>query len=100
MVYYKNRGLESMTTPIERRQAIERTERFLCRLMDSSENAFRPNDIRREAYRCLRHYPDSWYMEEAAIESPRIWGTVQLDGLKITSMAFAPDEAQGKFEED
>ena len=89
MVYYKNRGLESMTTPIERRQAIIRTERFLWRLMDSSENAFRPNDIRREAYRCLRHYPDSSYMEEAAIESPRVWGPVQLDGLKITSMDFA-----------
>ena len=48
MVYYKNRGLESMTTPIERRQAIERTERFLCRLMDSNENAFRPNDSPQE----------------------------------------------------
>tara|TARA_R110000823_G_scaffold119179_1_gene243368 strand:+ start:335 stop:448 length:114 start_codon:yes stop_codon:yes gene_type:complete len=28
-------------------------------------------------------------MEEVAIESPRVWGTAQLDGLKITSMDFA-----------
>ena len=89
MVYYKNQGLESMTTPIERRQAIIRTERFLWRLLDCSETTLGPNDIRREAYRCLKHYPDSWYMEEVAIESPRVWGTVQLDGLKITSMDFA-----------
>ena len=79
----------SMTTPIERRQAIERTERFLCRLMDSNEIPLEPNDIRKEAYRCLKHYPDFSYMEEAAIESPRVWGPVQLDGLKITSMDFA-----------
>ena len=63
-----------MTMPNERRWAIENTEIFLRDLMDPKKTPRVPSAIRKEAYRCLKHYPGEYHMGEAAIQAPGIWG--------------------------
>ena len=63
-----------MTMPNERRWAIKNTEIFLRDLMDPKKTPRVPKSIRKEAYRCLKHYPGEYYMDKAAIEAPKIFG--------------------------
>ena len=63
-----------MTMPNERRWAIKNTEIFLRDLMDPKKTPRVPSAIRKEAYRCLKHYPGEYHMGEAAIQAPGIWG--------------------------
>jgi len=63
-----------MTMPNERRNAVDRTRIFLLDLMDSKKTPRVPKEIRKEAYRCLRHYPGDYYMEKAAEQAPDIFG--------------------------
>jgi hypothetical protein len=63
-----------MTMPNERRWAIKNTEIFLRDLMDPKKTPRVPSAIRKEAYRCLRHYPGDYHMEQAKIEAPKIFG--------------------------
>ena len=63
-----------MTMPNERRWAIKNTEIFLRDLMDPKKTPRVPKSIRKEAYRCLRHYPGDYYMDEAAKEAPKVFG--------------------------
>ena len=63
-----------MTMPNERRWAIENTEIFLRDLMDPKKTPRVPSAVRKEAYRCLKHYPGEYHMGEAAIQAPGIWG--------------------------
>jgi len=60
--------------PNERRNAVDRTRIFLLDLMDSKKTPRVPKEIRKEAYRCLRHYPGDYYMEKAAEQAPDIFG--------------------------
>ena len=60
--------------PNERRWAIENTEIFLRDLMDPKKTPRVPSAVRKEAYRCLKHYPSEYHMGEAAIQAPGIWG--------------------------
>ena len=63
-----------MTLPCERYNSIKRTETFLRDLMDPKKTPRVPKEIRKEAYRCLRHYPGEYYMEEAQKMAPSIFG--------------------------
>jgi hypothetical protein len=49
-----------MTLPIERTQAVLRTEQFLLDLLDPKKTARVPKEIRKQAYLCLRHYPNGY----------------------------------------
>ena len=63
-----------MTLPCERYNSIKRTETFLRDLMDPKKTPRVPRTVRKEAYRCLKHYPGEYYMEEAQKMAPAIFG--------------------------
>ena len=63
-----------MTMPHERRSAVDRTRDFLSDLLDPKKTPRVPKQIREQAYRCLKHYPEEYWMGEAAIAAPGIWG--------------------------
>ena len=63
-----------MTLPCERYNSIKRTETFLRDLMDPKKTPRVPRTVRKEAYRCLKHYPGEYYMEEAQKMAPSIFG--------------------------
>jgi hypothetical protein len=64
----------NMTMPNERRWAVNNTRQFLVDLMDPKKTPKVPSAIRKEAYRCLKHYPGEYYMEEAAEQAPGVFG--------------------------
>ena len=63
-----------MTMNYERRWAVNNTRQFLVDLMNPKKTPRVPKAVRTEAYRCLRHYPGEYYMEEAAKQAPEIFG--------------------------
>lgn len=63
-----------MTMPDERRNAVNSTRLFLIDLLDPKKTPKVPNAIRKEAGRCLRHYPGEYYMDLAKEQSPEIFG--------------------------
>ena len=63
-----------MTLPIERKQAVNRTREFLIDLLDPKKTPKVPKAIRERAYRCVKHYPLPFEMDEAGIQSPKIFG--------------------------
>jgi hypothetical protein len=60
--------------PIERTWAIKNTKQFLVDLMDPKKTPRVPKAIRKEAYRCLRHYPGNYYMDRAQELAPEVFG--------------------------
>jgi hypothetical protein len=57
-----------MTLPIERTNAVKRTEQFLIDLQDAKKYPRVPTGVREEARRLLRHYPTKYnlvYMEDS-----------------------------------
>ena len=60
--------------PIERTWAIKNTKQFLVDLMDPKKTPRVPSSVRKEAYRCLRHYPGDYYMEQAQELAPEVFG--------------------------
>ena len=60
--------------PCERTWAIRNTNQFLIDLLDPKKTPRVPSAIRKEAYRCLRHYPGDYHMEEAQRLAPSIFG--------------------------
>jgi len=63
-----------MTMPYERRWAIKNTQIFLRDLMDPKKTPRVPSAVRKEAYRCLKHYPGEYHMEEARKAAPEVFG--------------------------
>ena len=63
-----------MTMPNERRQAVERTQKFLIDLLNPKVTPRVPSEVRKRAYACLKHYPREYDMEMAREDSPRIFG--------------------------
>ena len=63
-----------MTLPYERKNAVNRTRDFLKDLLDPKATPRIPKYIREQAYRCLKHYPLPFEMEEAAKQAPEIFG--------------------------
>jgi hypothetical protein len=52
-----------MTLPIERTNAVLRTEKFLMDLRDPKKYPRVPKAVRQEAQRLLRHYPSKYDMK-------------------------------------
>ena len=63
-----------MTLPVERKNAVDRTREFLTDLLDPKKTPRVPRAVRENAYRCLKHYPMPFEMEEAAEQAPQIFG--------------------------
>lgn len=49
-----------MTVARERIQALENTRQFLLDLLDRSKTKRIPSEIRKQAYWCLRHFPQDY----------------------------------------
>ena len=67
-------GVLTLTMPNERRNAVNHTRQFLVDLLDPTKTPRVPSAVRKEAYRCLKHYPGEYYMEEAQKQAPKIFG--------------------------
>ena len=52
-----------MTVPMERTNAVIRTETFLCDLCDPKKTPRVPKPIREKARSLLRHYPSEYWMD-------------------------------------
>lgn len=63
-----------MTLPYERRRAINNTRQFLVDLTDPKKTPRVPSAVRKEAFRCLRHYPGDYHMDEARKTAPDVFG--------------------------
>lgn len=59
-----------MTLPDERYRAVLQTRRFLLELLTTPRI---PKTIKDGARSCLRHYPDTWEMQQVAESSPHIF---------------------------
>lgn len=59
-----------MTLPSERLNAVNKTRDLLRRLLDPKQTPGVPKAIRESAYRCLKHYPGEYDMDQAANNSP------------------------------
>ena len=55
-----------MTVPVERTNAVVRTESFLKDLLDPKKTPRVPKAIRQQASRLLRHYPSKFDMDTIA----------------------------------
>jgi len=60
-----------MTLPCERYSAILRAESLLEKLALKPEQ-FSHEELRKEAYRALKHFPSEMYVEDLALASPDI----------------------------
>ena len=62
-----------MTLPDERYRAVLYAEEFLRALSDSSITKRVPKELRQRARGILRHYPNTWDMQQAAEASPHVF---------------------------
>ena len=62
--YYESLWDQFMTLPIERKQAVLRTEQFLKDLLNPKMTPRVPRAVREQAYRCLRHYPTEFNLKD------------------------------------
>ena len=60
-----------MTVPIERTNAVIRTEKFLIDLLDPKKTPRVPRSIRQDARNLLRHYPSEFEMNVIADREDR-----------------------------
>ena len=60
-----------MTMPNERRWAVNNTRQFL---VDLQSDLSAPEAVRKEASRCLKHYPGEYHMDKAAEQAPDVFG--------------------------
>jgi hypothetical protein len=67
-----------MTTSHERTRSAIQTRMLLEALCATARTAGIPEEIRREALRLLRHYPDGGHLDRAAIAWPEIWAPIRL----------------------
>lgn len=63
-----------MTMPDERTWAVNNTRQFLIDLLDPKKTPRVPSEVRKQASRCLRHYPGEYYMEQSQEGLPDVWG--------------------------
>ena len=63
-----------MTLPYERRWAVDNTRVLLQNLLDPKKTPRVPSAVRKEAYRCLRHYPGEYHMDKARQQAPTVFG--------------------------
>lgn len=63
-----------MTIPAERTRAVSYTQKFLLELLDPKKTPRVPKEIRKKAYRLLKHYPGEFYLNKSSEKLPDIWG--------------------------
>ena len=61
-----------MTLPYERRWAVNTTRQFLVDLLQQDDSV--SEEVKKEAYRCLKHYPGEYHMEKARKAAPEVFG--------------------------
>jgi len=61
-----------MTMPVERYNALMRTQKFLIELQNPRGDWKKISEIRKEATRCLKHYSWEMDLEDLANQSPDI----------------------------
>ena len=59
-----------MTLPDERYRAVIQTKRFLEELLTTPRL---PKKVKDDARWCLRHYPNEWEMQRAAVTAPNVF---------------------------
>lgn len=62
-----------MTLPDERYRAVVQTRRFLLDLCNPQHTPRVPKLVRETARDMLRHYPDTWDMQQAAEATPHVF---------------------------
>lgn len=62
-----------MTLPDERYRAVLNTRMFLLELCNPKKTPRVPKEVRQTASWCLRHYPDTWNMQQAAEACPDVF---------------------------
>ena len=62
-----------MTLPYERKWAVDNTRTFLRDLLSDKYKV--SEEVRKEAYRCLKHYPGEYYMNIAEKQLAEVFGT-------------------------
>ena len=62
-----------MTLPDERYRAVKMAEQLLKDLCNPNITPRVPKIIRQRASGCLRHYPSTWDMQQAAEASPHVF---------------------------
>ena len=65
-----------MTLPAERSQALQNTREFLRSLLDPKKTPKVPKHIRKEAFWCLKHFPQDYDILIVAREVPEVFGEV------------------------
>jgi len=63
-----------MTMPCERTWAVNNTRQFLLDLLNPKSTPRVPSEVRKQAYRCLRHYPGEYYMNLSQEHLSEVWG--------------------------
>jgi hypothetical protein len=81
-----------MTLPDERYRAVKMTEQLLKDLCDRSKTPRVPKIIRQRASGCLRHYPNSWDMEQVADASPHVFA----ERMEVVTRLFKQYEESKK----
>lgn len=77
-----------LTTPHQRTRAVLHTRQFLNRLMLSDAWPELPSEVRDEARRLLRHFPEAWHLSKLHVRIPEEWGS--LDAVRDESSPSRP----------
>jgi len=85
-----------MTLPDERYRALKHTELFLQQLANPQITKRIPREIRREALRCLRHYPTSFDLKQLESLAPHV---IQQHMEPLYKMVLSHDQ-QDQIRED
>jgi len=65
---------KNMTIPIERAYSLQNTREFLRSLLDPKKTPRIPKWIRTEAYKCLKHYPSDFDIQQIQKKCPEVMG--------------------------
>lgn len=68
-----------MTLPDERTRAVRSAREFLRDLLDAKKTPKVPLDVRRRAYRVLKHFPREYDLDASVEKLPKIWGKIEDD---------------------
>lgn len=77
--HIRSEGVLRMTMPSERTRSVMQTRDFLRELMSSEDTPGIPPEVRQEARRLLRHFPDASDLNLAAKVLPCFFGRVDVD---------------------
>ena len=82
-----------MTLPDERYRSIMQADQLLKDLLDSTKTPRVPRQIRDRARGVLRHWPDTYYIDQLAARNPEII-TPRMEQLHRMIAAYNPEVAK------